>query len=859
MGRVLRNSVLFGLALLALAGCEQSSFTLEGTISAASGTAVDSDTNDPAAPAVSNTFIGEEQPIPNPALVAGFVTASPTGNLARGDRFALQADPADGFRAALTQGQSVVLEISDWDLGNDLDLALYEPGGVDPVVWSVGVGDTESVTVPADGEYDIVVSAFAGTSNYVLSLSEAGVSGAAPSYGPHSEMVPGELVVRFREGVLPAGASATLHGRAASVGLVPKAGAAGRPMLMGLGEGSQHQAALDALGVAEPPLYRARGAPGDAALKLRLDTLFAMKALRHRPDVASADPNFIHRRSAAPADPLYGQQWHYPLINLPQAWDLTTGDQDVVVAVVDTGVFLAHEDLQGRLLLGYDFISSPFNALDGNGIDPDPDDPGDRCCAGSSSWHGTHVAGTVAASTNNARGVAGVSWETRIMPLRVLGAFGGTSYDIQQAIRYAAGLANDSGSVPARPADIINLSLGCQACYSSSDQAAYNAARSAGVIVIAAAGNESTSQPGYPASYAGVVSASAVNRLKQRAPYSNFGPTVDVSAPGGDQRSAVADGVLSTLVEEAASGSRRSAYAFYQGTSMAAPHVAGVAALMEAVYPALSPAVFDAALSGGAIVEDLGAAGRDDVYGYGLIDALKAVQYARQLASAGAVGALEATPEFLDFGISLTDIGLALTEAGADTVASVSVAEDADWLAVVPPASADGLGTYRVLVDRTGLAEGPYLATITFTADTGSALAVQARMRVGSAAGGSGDTGHIYVLLLDEAFTNAGQVDLDAVGGEYTYALDGVAPGTYFLLAGTDSDNDLVICDPGETCGAYPTLGVSTPIEVSSDLSGLDFVTTLASPVGGALAERDGDRGIPRRGPEVPTRQPAGP
>jgi serine protease len=774
MKKALRHLGLVGLLGLALAGCEQPSFTVEGTITAAAGTAVDSDTNDPAAPAVSNTFIGQEQLIPNPVILGGFVTASPTGNLVRGDRFALEADPADGFRASLTRGQSILLEISDWGLSNDLDLALFEPGSTDPVAESLGTGDTESVIVPEDGEYDIVVFAFAGTSNYVLSLQEAGTSAAEPAHGARAEMVPGELVVRFREEVLPAGASATLHGRAASVGLVPKAGAPGRAMLMGLGDGTQRRAALEGLGVAEPGLYRVRGVPTDPGLKLRLDTLFAMKALRQRPDVASADPNFVHRPTQVPTDPLYAQQWHYPLINLPQAWDLTTGDRDVVVAVIDTGVFLAHEDLQGNLLAGYDFISSASNALDGDGIDPDPDDPGDRCCAGSSSWHGTHVAGTVAAAANNDKGVAGVGWRTRVMPLRVLGASGGTSYDIQQAVRYAAGLSNDSRTVPAVPADVINLSLGCQRCFSSSDQAAYNAARAAGVILVAAAGNESTSEAFYPASYTGVVSVSAVNRAKQRAPYSNFGPGIDVAAPGGDQRSAVGDGVLSTLVEEGASG-RRSAYAFYQGTSMAAPHVAGVAALMEAVYPALDPAVFDSALTNGEIVEDLGTPGRDDIYGHGLIDALKAVQRARELAAGGAASALEVTPEFLDFGTSQAALEVVLAGSGAE-VASVSVGADADWVTATPPASSDGLGTYRVSVDRSGLADGPYLATLTFIADTGAAVAVQVRMRVGATPDGAGDTGHIYVVLLDEAFANVTQVDLDAVGGEYAYSLGGVGP-----------------------------------------------------------------------------------
>jgi serine protease len=817
------------LTLTVVAGCSPSGdLSLGGVITAANGTAVDSDTNDPSAPYTQNDYISQEQLIPNPVVLGGFVTKLPTGGILTGDRFARTADPLDGFRATMTVGQVVTLEISDWgdSTGNDLDLYLVEPGTNNVIDSSIGVSDTESLIIPADGEYDIVVAAYSGTSNYLLSIGEPGAAAITTGYRLSSDFVPGELIVRFRDDLLPAGISNTPASRAASVGMIPAAGAPGRAMLMHLGDAGS---TARALGLGPSAIALSRGAPPDPKVALKLETLRVAKALQRRPDVVSADPNYIHKPLLVPNDPLYALQWHYPLIRLPQAWDLETGDPDVIVGVIDTGVFLAHSDLSPNLVDGYDFINSISNALDGDGKDPDPDDPGDLCCGGSSSWHGTHVSGTVAAVSDNAKGVAGVAPGVRIMPLRVLGAYGGTSYDIRQALYYAAGLANDSGTLPAQRADIVNLSLGCLGCYSASDQQAYTTVRNAGLIVVAAAGNSSTNAPHYPSAYEWVVSVSAVDRNKQRAPYSNYGSTVDVAAPGGNLRSSSTDGVLSTLVDLGSGDARRESYEFYQGTSMATPHVVGVAALMKSIYPTLTPADFDAALSSFAIVDDLGAAGRDDIYGYGLINALKAVQYARTLANGGATSALVATPEFLDFGSTLTRLSLLLSEQGTASIGSVNATELAAWLSLTEPGSDTGLGSYTVDVDRSGLARGPYATTITFEADTGARVDVAVSMRVGATFGDIGDTGHIWVVLLDEDFGFVDQVDLDPVNGQYSYGFDGVSPGQYFVVAGSDSDNDTHVCDAGESCGAYPTLGVSTPVDVTVSRWGLDFVTTLGS------------------------------
>ncbi|MEL7022693.1 MAG: S8 family peptidase [Pseudomonadota bacterium] len=322
--------------------------------------------------------------------------------------------------------------------------------------------------------------------------------------------------------------------------------------------------------------------------------------LQADPNVEYAEPDLLLQPMATPNDSRYNEQWHYfestGGLNLPTAWDTTTG-AGTVVAVIDTG-YRAHPDLAANLLPGYDMISDTFVSVDGDGRDSDATDPGDFSTAGqcgpgeparSSSWHGTHVAGTVAAVTNNGTGVAGVAYGAKIVPLRALGRCGGFTSDIADSIIWASG-----GSVPgtpanANPADVINMSLGGGGSCSTTTQSAINQARANGSTVVVAAGNSNTNASGFnPANCSGVITVASTNRNGGRAYYSNFGAAVDVAAPGGDIRASASNGVLSTL-NSGSSGPGSNNYAFYQGTSMAAPHVAGLAALLKAVDSTLTP------------------------------------------------------------------------------------------------------------------------------------------------------------------------------------------------------------------------------------------------------------------------------
>ena len=299
-----------------------------------------------------------------------------------------------------------------------------------------------------------------------------------------------------------------------------------------------------------------------------------------------------------PNDKYFSYQWGLTSdsygINATGAWSRSTG-KDITVAVIDSGILSAHPDLENNLLPGYDFISDPWISRDDDGRDADPSDNGDSadadvCYQGSearpSSWHGSHVAGIIAASTNNERGVAGVAPNARILPVRALGRCGGTSTDIIDALTWASGGHVNGVPDNDNPAQVINMSLGGEGTCPAFYQKAINAAVKRGSIIVTAAGNEDMDAGEVaPAGCQNVITVGATGATGARSFYSNYGSVVDVSAPGGDPNTD--DGIAST-VDRSETTPAEPAYGYMMGTSQAAPHVSGTLALLRAIDPALT-------------------------------------------------------------------------------------------------------------------------------------------------------------------------------------------------------------------------------------------------------------------------------
>ena len=354
-----------------------------------------------------------------------------------------------------------------------------------------------------------------------------------------------------------------------------------------------------------------------------------LRRLAADPSVEYAVADRRKYRAAIPNDPLFNQtpetgQWwltapndtFVSAIDGPRAWDLTTGDPGIVVAVLDTGALFDHPDLgrigqEGKFLAGYDFVGGAGGAdaikvaNDGDARDPDPSDPGDwidstdrrdplfsDCDIGDSSWHGIHIAGIIGARTNNGAGGAGIGWNTPVLPVRVLGKCFGYDSDILAGMRWAAGLPVPGAPPNATPARVLNLSLGSAEECTTPYLNVVDELRARNVLMVAAAGNDGIGAAAAPGNCPGVVSVTALRHVGTKVGFANFGPRITIAAPGGNCVNVGVDQpCLYPIVSADNDGLKAPGELIYGGklgTSFSTPMVAGVAALMLSRDPLLT-------------------------------------------------------------------------------------------------------------------------------------------------------------------------------------------------------------------------------------------------------------------------------
>lgn len=792
--------------------------TLSGRLNVTEGQVLDGDTGDPWDRRIQNDSIGSAQDVRIPSLIAGYMLE--------------EIDDVDVYRVRLpTRPAKTRFSLVIAEEGTDFDLHLAEPSGA-IVSEALGIDELEVIETTRSGWHLIVVSNVSGESNYSLSISaellDSSESNSQYTASSDGDFAHDQLIVSLTQDQTEFRFQNELTGFKLTHESVTGLGRS----VMHLSDEllAQRDSSSRLIHNSLPAFYFE-----DVSLSERNTLLNIRKKLLTEATVDDVELNYILHANIVPGDPYYQAQWHYESIATDVAWDFTTGDDDVVTAVIDTGILSSHPDLRSRILraggeiAGYDFISSPHIAADGDGRDPDPTDP----LPGNRGSHGSHVAGTIGMDTDNDLLGAGVTWKGKLLPVRVLGRGGsGITTDVIEAILYSAGLRNEARVRPPVPADIINLSLGRSNPHclrrqvpSTSMEIALRSAIAAGVVVVVAAGNDDCHIPAPMTQVEGVISVGATDYSNRRTWYSNFGPEIDVVAPGGDvsedsNADGFPDGVLSTDgIKEGESV--KYVLRFFNGTSMASPHMAGVVSLMKSVNSSLTPTDINMLIAGThpdrlaePITIDIGAPGRDNESGHGLINAARAVLVARAIEGGEAGGIVEpilrVSPSHLAFGANEETLRAKLDNIGLGDLVITDVEVDVPWISVVQ----EDLRLI-VSVDRFSLDEGIQLGQIEIRSNGGNAyISVSMQVQTQNI---EDDIGTTYVLILDDRTEESrGWASTNARTG-YSFQLPVVGSGRYYVIAGTDRDGDGLICDVGEACGRWPTTDSPVVLEIERD------------------------------------------
>ncbi|WP_228263876.1 S8 family serine peptidase [Marinobacter shengliensis] len=796
---------------------------LSGVISIESGSRIDQDTMDQLRFAGASPASGA-QTLPASFVLAGFVS-SRNGSypLLNGQLFSYSDDPVDTYTVPMGPGETVILRNFGGRDGN-AELELRVTGG------GILYGEEEtaagkpSVSVTLDGgaperDYSVEVNVAngGGPARYVLVKAADSQLESLSLDWPSHQFLFGQAIVTL---------DATDTGTMSS-------------LATGMANGERHLGGEDWL--MRMPVQASSHAV--SATQMQAETLSWISQLRQMPGVEDAIPNYqMSSMQSSPVDePLYGLQWHYDLINGPGAWQLAPdGGEGASVAVLDSGLFSPngttawHPDLAANVDAGRDFVDNDFY----------PEDPGSS--VGASVFHGTHVAGTVAAEVNG-EGIGGVAFGSRIVPVRVLGEGGtGSSTALIDAIRWVTG---QSPALSSPRADVVNLSLGgLPRIQALEDAIAFGVGR--GMIFVGAAGNSATSTQSFPAASPNVLAVSAVDAAGRLSSYSNFGSWIDLAAPGGDaSRDGNNDGRADLIWSTSAvgqSGQFVASYTGLQGTSMATPHVSGVVALLKAQKDTLTYSEVRALLESGELTDYPGS--RNDQLGYGVLDAAKALQANLE----GSVTILSPSPSQVSLSNEgVTSATVTLNQIGDSSISNVVLTENLDWLSSNQPTLENGRYVFNVsLVESEIEPDTAYRGDVVVAYDSDQERSVRipviAQLISDEQARNAGTH---FVLLVDTTPDDDGfywaeaQVAVEASNGSYGFRfeswdgeeprrLNEVSPGDYFLVAGTDIDGDGIICQPGEACAEYPISGLREVITIEEDqsLSDLRMTTSFTRP-----------------------------
>lgn len=720
-----------------------------------------------------NNNVSSAQRLNNPTSLGGYISFR-SGNYRNGELYS--RDISDFYSLPMLKGQSlfITLQSAESLVSAQLDVfvRVFRETNTNVPVFETNVAQPKRVEFVADSDDEYVVQLFAGAFGsapvlYQLKTSTTLASGSALAKGSYAELASDRIAYVDDQGQLVRTKS----------------------------QGHEDLAKLSALREA----YK-----------------------REQNGGVRAEPDYRASITSAAvvdiANDAYGAlQWNVDLIKAPDAWAASTGS-GVRVAVIDTGVSSAHEDFFGNVLFneGYDFVSSPLNG-DGDGRDSDSSEP----FGGTS--HGTHISGLIAAKTNNSLGIAGIAYDADVIPIRVLDKAGsGSAFDIADGIRYAAGLRTTDGLVLSPRADVINLSLGLnEDSFVISD--AIRDAVAAGVIVVAAAGNEESDAAFYPAYYPEVFGVGSVNHHGFRSLFSNFGQNVSLMAPGGTDTSSIySDGIDDDILGPVGI----SDYAFFVGTSFAAPHVTAVVALMKQLSPGLDSAGFASLLNRGMLtdVRESGA-----FYGRGVINAEKAVSVL-----GGALSdKLDAFPESLSFTQDDERLILTLSNLGSGSVLVDSVSFAEPWLSLsAQDTDGFGLGRYAITIDSSAASSvaDSSQVIVRYSVNGGSQQTRIIPVYKASESLTSELTGVYVYLVRKESATSFSSsyeviqsVFFDRILGSTAFRFEDVPQGNYYLEASTDNDGDRRLFDSGEAVGAYRLSNDDAYLTVNSDKDGLRF------------------------------------